>query len=85
MTVAVCIVCIAAFCLPLIIGGGIVVVRRHRDKILGNESNIDAKEQKKEEEEQKVSVSKKDIELEVLPNSTEKEISKVANVVSSDE
>ncbi len=61
------------------------MLRRYRSKILGNESNTGAKEQKKEEGEQKVLVSKRDIELEVLPNSTEEEVPKAANVVSIDE
>jgi hypothetical protein len=84
MTVAVCIACIASFCFPLIIGGGIVMLRRNRNKILGGESKTIAIEQK-EEEEQKALVSKEDIELDVITNSTEKEIPKVASAISTDE
>jgi hypothetical protein len=46
MTVVVCIACIASFCLPLIIGGGIVMLRRHRNKILGSKDNTKTKELK---------------------------------------
>jgi hypothetical protein len=46
MTVAACVACITSFCLPLIIGSGIVMLRRHRNKILGNEDNTKAKELK---------------------------------------
>jgi hypothetical protein len=44
MTIVACTACIASFSLPLIIGGGIVALRRHRNKILGNGDNIKAKE-----------------------------------------
>jgi hypothetical protein len=50
MTVVVCIACIASFCLPLIIGGGIVMFRRHRNKILGSEDNTKTKELKEVKE-----------------------------------
>jgi hypothetical protein len=57
MTVGVCIACIASFCLPLTIFGGIVMLRRHRNKILGNENNTKAKEQMQEKELQKLDTS----------------------------
>ena len=85
MTVAVCTACIASFCFPLIIGGGIVILRRDRNKTLRDKSNTSEVEQKREEEEKKVLVSKEDIELNVMPNSIEEKIPKVANVVSTDE
>jgi hypothetical protein len=47
MTVAVCVACIASFSLPLIIGAVIVMSKRNRNKILGNEDNIKEKELKK--------------------------------------
>jgi hypothetical protein len=50
MTVIACIACIASFCIPLSIGGGIVMLRRYRNKILGDESNTSAKEKKEEKE-----------------------------------
>jgi hypothetical protein len=71
MTIAACVACITSFSLPLIIGGGIVMLRRSRNKTLRDKSNTNAIKQKKEEVEQKVLVSKEDIELEVLSNSTE--------------
>jgi hypothetical protein len=46
MTVAACVACIASFSLPLIIGAVIVALRRHRNKILGNEDNAKEKELK---------------------------------------
>jgi hypothetical protein len=46
MTVAVCVTCIASFSLPLIIGAVIVMLRRHRNKILGKEDNTKEKELK---------------------------------------
>jgi hypothetical protein len=49
MSVTVCIACIAAFCLPLIIGIGIL----YRNKILRNESKISAREQHKQKAYQK--------------------------------
>jgi hypothetical protein len=48
-------VCISSFCfLLLIIGGGIVAIRRNRNKTVKNENNIDTKEQELKEESAKV-------------------------------
>jgi hypothetical protein len=47
-------ICTTSFCCALIAGGGIVMLRQHRNKILGNESNTDEKEVKEEKELQKL-------------------------------
>jgi hypothetical protein len=57
MTVGVCLACVASFCLPLTIGGGILMLRRRRSKILENKSNIGTKELKAENELQKMDIS----------------------------
>jgi hypothetical protein len=49
MSAAVCIACVTAFCLPLIIGTGIL----YRNKILKNENKISAREQYKQKDCQK--------------------------------
>jgi hypothetical protein len=49
-TVGACIVCIVSFCFPLIIGGGVVVLKRYRNK---DESTASAEEHSKEEKRQK--------------------------------
>jgi hypothetical protein len=47
MTAVVLSVCVASFCMLLIIGNRIVMHRRYRNKILGNESNAKTEELKK--------------------------------------
>jgi hypothetical protein len=47
MTVTACAACIASFSLPLIIGGGIVALRRYRNKISKDKRNTNAKKDKK--------------------------------------
>jgi hypothetical protein len=46
-------ICTVSFFCSLIIGGGVVMLKRHRNKILGNKSNMNAKKQKKKDELQK--------------------------------
>jgi hypothetical protein len=50
-------ICTVSFCGTLIIGGGVVALRLHRNKLLGNESNVDSKELKEEKELQKLNTS----------------------------
>ena len=58
MTLAVCTACVASFSLPLIIGGGIVALRRHRNKILENNCNTKEKELKEAKKLEKSKVGK---------------------------
>jgi hypothetical protein len=68
MTVVACAACIASFCIPLSIVGGIVMLRRSRNKILRNENNTGAKELKevKELKKSETSDDKKNIVKEKL-------------------
>jgi hypothetical protein len=57
MTLGVCITCIVCFFLSLIVVGGVVMLRRHRNKILENENNEEVKELKEEKKLQKLDTS----------------------------
>jgi hypothetical protein len=75
MIIAACVACIASFSLPLIIGVGIVMLRRHRNKILGNENNAGARKLKEEKELQKLEISndKKNVVDNELPRLMEEQ------------
>jgi hypothetical protein len=68
--------CIASLFLPLIIGGGIVMLRRRRNKILGSEGSTKVKELKEAEElkESKISEDKKIVVGEKLIQPIEKKL-----------